>query len=166
MKLNVRKWQIVHLKSQDQDQGSQPIIFSINRFTFFTQPGEIAQLEKIGKPHPHFLVNHLFFYSECVVQSRINLCQIKKLKRPKNFSVSSLKVKRMANAIAIVGKMSLEQFCRVDLDQLWVQIEVQPIIAKQNSSGTQYFQAIIVLIRATAGHRFLRPRQMKMEDKQ
>ena len=133
---------------------------------FFHSAGEIAQLEKIGKPHPHFPVNHLFFYSECVVQSRINLCQIKKLKRPKNISVSPLKVKRMANAIAIVGKMSLEQFCRVDLDQLWVQIEAQPIIAKPNSSGTQYFRAIIVLIKATVGHRFLQPRQIKTKDKQ
>ena len=131
--MKVRKWQIEHLKPQDQDQGSQPIIFSIYRFTFFHSAGEIAQLEKIGKPHPHFPVNHLFFYSECV-QPRINLCQIKKLKRPKNISV-----RRMANAIAIVGKMSLEQFCRVDLDQLWVQIEAQAIIAKPNSLGTQYF---------------------------
>ena len=131
--MKVKKWQ-----PQDQDQGSQPIIFSIKRFTFFHSAGEIAQLEKIGKPHPYFPVNHLFFYSECV-QSRINLCQIKKLKRPKNIPVSPLKVKRMANAIAIVGKMSLEQFCRVDLDQLWVQIEAQAIIAKPNSLGTQYF---------------------------
>ena len=89
-KLKVKKWQIEHLKPQDQDQGSQPIIFSIKRFTFFHSAGEIAQLEKIGKPHPHFPVNHLFFHSECVVQSRINLCQIRKLKRPKNISVNHL----------------------------------------------------------------------------